>query len=122
MEVQYSYIYTNEEIDEILKKWVWLYLLSCKKYGIYKYKDRYKVVHKYIKNFYAEDYTQYVLNLINSKDLQDKNELLVIQNCENIAPLFFWDDMQKYFKIKEEYFEERIKHNFCDLTSQIQHS
>ena len=117
MQERYSEIYSNDEVDSILIKWVWLYLLACKKYGNYKYKDRFKVVRKYIKNFYADDYTQYVLNLINSNDINDKNELLVIQNCECIAPLFFWEDLKKYFKIKEEYFEERLKYNFYKLTS-----
>lgn len=119
MEERYSDIYTNEEVDDILKRWVWLYLLACTKFGNYKYKDRFKVVHKYIEHFYADDYTQYVIDLINSEDLNDKNELLVIQNCERISPLFFWDDVKKFFKVKEEYFEERLKYNFDEVTRNI---
>lgn len=119
MEVCYSDIYTNEEVDDILKRWVWLYLLACKKFGNYTFKDRFKAVHKYIEHFYADDYTQYVIDLINSKDINDRNELLVIQNCEQISPLFFYDDIKKFFKVKEEYFEERLKYNFDEVTRNI---
>lgn len=119
MEECYSEIYTNEEVDDILKKWVWLYLLACTKYGDYKYVNKFKVVSRYIKEYYKYDYTQYVMDLMKSDKLSDKNELLVIKNCESLGPLFFWDDMKRSFKIKEEYFEERLIYNFKEVARHI---
>ena len=119
MEVRYSGEYTNEEVDEILTSWAWLYILACTKYGNYKYEDRFKVVSQYIKQYYDYDYTQYVIDLRKRNDLQANNELFVLKRCEKFGPLFFMEDMQRYFKIKKEYFEERLKYNFYKLSKQI---
>lgn len=120
MEERYSEIYSNDYIDSVMTKWLTLYFIAREKCGNFNYDDRYIVVKGYIDNFYADDYTQYVIDLINSNDLKDKNELLAIQNCEQLAPLFYWLNLKKSFDIDEKYYEERLKYHYDKMIKQIQ--
>ena len=119
MEIRYSAKYSNEEVDDLMVRWVRLYLIARKKSGNCNYDDRHKVVKEYIDKFYDYDYTQYITDLILSTDLDDKNELLAIKSCEDILPLAFWRNFKETFQIKEPYYEERLKYHFDSVISKI---
>lgn len=115
MEIRYSTEISNEEVDNMMTRWLGLYIIAREKYGNYNYDDKYDVMKKYIDNYYDYDYTQYVIDLASSDNLKDQNELMALKNCEDILPLMFWRNMKRTFKIKEEYFEERLKYNYDKL-------
>lgn len=119
MKIKYSTKYSNEEVDDLMVRWVQLYLVARKKSENYNYDDRHKVIKEYIDNFYAYDYTQYIIDLIASTNANDENELLAIKKCEDILPLVFWVNFKKTFYIKERYYEERLKHHFDSVIRQI---
>lgn len=120
MGIRYSKILSNKSVDNIMIRWVCLYIVAREKCKNFNYDDRYKVVNDYIANFYADDYTQYVIDLIKSDDINDKNELLAIQNCEAITPLAFWTNIKDEFQIKDKYFEKRLKYNFDKFMRKIE--
>lgn len=120
MRVRYSNKFPNAYIDNMLTRWLCLYIVAREKCGNFNFDDKFKVVKDYIDYYYEYDYTQYVIDLMKSKDLKDENELLAIQNCEEFLPLFFWIDLKKTFNIKEKYLEERLKYNYDNIMKQIQ--
>lgn len=119
MEERYSAKFSNEVIDDLMIRWVCLYIVAREKSGNYNYEDKHKVVREYIDNFYDYDYTQYIIDLKSSSDMNDENELLAIKNCEDILPLAFWRNFRESFYIKRKYFEERLKYHFDKVISII---
>lgn len=119
MKVRFSNKFPNEFIDDVLTRWLCLYIVAREKCGNFNYDDKYKVVKDYIVYYYEYDYTQYIIDLLKSEDLKDENELLAIRNCEKFCPLGYWIDLKTTFDINEEYFEERLKYNYDKIMKQI---
>lgn len=88
-EIRFSVTCNNEVIDDVIFRWVCLYIVARKKNGNYNYDDKDKVIKDYIKRVYI-NYPDYIDNLKMSDNLDDKNELSAIENCEVVMPLTLW--------------------------------
>ena len=116
MDIRYSIKFSNDVIDDLILKLVRLYMVAREKSGNNNYADRHKVIKAYIDNYYADDYTQYIIDLASSNDMNDTKELVAIQDCEDILPLVFWKNFKKTFFVKRKYYEERFKYHFDKIT------